>query len=81
MFIVHLFYLKNVQGMNEITEMYSAIAAEVPVAADPQTFENIPFINQLKTEAKVSKLLSVISMRPLQFHTSTILFNQTICRS
>ena len=37
------------KGMNEITEMYSAIAAEVPDPADPATDTNFNFINDLKT--------------------------------
>eukprot|EP01038_Epipyxis_sp_PR26KG_P012217 gene12217-16367_t len=41
------------KGMNNFTEMYSAIEAEVPYASDPQTFANQTFLNELKTAKKV----------------------------
>jgi nicotinamidase/pyrazinamidase len=41
------------KGMNEITEMYSAIAAEVPDPADAGTKTNFFLINDLKTADKV----------------------------
>lgn len=41
------------KGMNEITEMYSAIAAEVPDPADPKTDTNMAFIDDLKKANKV----------------------------
>ena len=41
------------KGMNCLTEMYSAIAAEVPLASDPQTNTNLPLLDLLNTADKL----------------------------
>lgn len=41
------------QGMNNYTEMYSAIEAEVPVPSDPQTHTNRDIVAALKKAPKV----------------------------
>ena len=41
------------QGQNDMTEMYSAIEAEVPIPADPRTQTNLDFIGDLKRAPKV----------------------------
>jgi len=41
------------KGQNNMTEMYSAIEAEVPVASDPLTQTNFGFIGELKNASKV----------------------------
>lgn len=41
------------KGMNNMTEMYSAIAAEVPVPDDPLTSTNYKFLEQLKKSKKL----------------------------
>ena len=41
------------QGQNDITEMYSAIEAEVPVATDPRTQTNFEFIADLKRSTRL----------------------------
>jgi len=41
------------QGENDITEMYSAIEAEVPVASDPRTQTNTQFVNDLKRSTRL----------------------------
>ncbi len=49
--------LKTVHYVNKgsccDTEMYSAIAADVPVPWDPSTSTNVSFLNELKTADKV----------------------------
>lgn len=37
------------KGMNCLTEMYSAIAAEVPILSDPETQYNTEFLKELQT--------------------------------
>lgn len=44
--------------MNDTTEMYSAIEAEVPVPTDPLTQTNFEFLSDLKNCKKV-KWLSI----------------------
>ncbi len=44
------------QGMNNLTEMYSAIKAEVPLPEDPATDTNMHFIHELKKANKVSAM-------------------------
>lgn len=39
--------LSYTQGMNCLTEMYSAIEAEVPIPSDPTTTENTELLNAL----------------------------------
>lgn len=41
------------KGMNNLTEMYSAIEAEVPIPADPLTQTNFGFLADLKNAPKV----------------------------
>jgi hypothetical protein len=42
------------QGQNDLTEMYSAIEAEVPIESDPLTQPNFEFVEDLKRADKVS---------------------------
>jgi len=42
------------KGMNNLTEMYSAVKAEVPLSADLSTDTNVPFVQEL---AKATKLV------------------------
>lgn len=50
-------YTKTVKyihkGMNCLTEMYSAIEAEVPIPTDPTTTTNYELLNQLKTAKRL----------------------------
>ena len=41
------------KGMNNFTEMYSAVEAEVPIPTDPRTCTNTEFVAQHKTATKV----------------------------
>ena len=41
------------KGMNNLTEMYSAVRAEVPLAADPATDTNVPFVQELAKSTKL----------------------------
>lgn len=41
------------KGMNNLTEMYSAVEAEVPLPEDPRTYTNVPLIQHLKRAKKV----------------------------
>ena len=41
------------KGMNNLTEMYSAVEAEVPLPEDPRTYTNISLIEHLKRAKKV----------------------------
>eukprot|EP01038_Epipyxis_sp_PR26KG_P015394 gene15394-20761_t len=41
------------KGMNNLTEMYSAIEAEVPLPFDVQTFKNAPLVEKLKHARKL----------------------------
>ena len=41
------------KGMNNLTEMYSAIAAEVPIPSDPSTMTHHHVIDHLKIFEKV----------------------------
>eukprot|EP00286_Rhodomonas_abbreviata_P001200 CAMPEP_0181288032 /NCGR_PEP_ID=MMETSP1101-20121128/111_1 /TAXON_ID=46948 /ORGANISM="Rhodomonas abbreviata, Strain Caron Lab Isolate" /LENGTH=272 /DNA_ID=CAMNT_0023392117 /DNA_START=150 /DNA_END=968 /DNA_ORIENTATION=+ len=41
------------KGKNNMTEMYSAIEAEVPHPSDPTTFKNVPFVDALTKASKV----------------------------
>lgn len=50
----HIHYIQK--GMNRFTEMYSAIAAEVPVALDPATLINYNFLDQLNSCEKVMSI-------------------------
>ena len=50
------------KGENCFTEMYSAISADVPMANDPTTSENIPLLEEL-TATNVDKVsLCIISL-------------------
>lgn len=44
-------YVKK--GENNLTEMYSAIEAEVPISTDPRTEQNVPLVQHLKLAKKV----------------------------
>lgn len=41
------------KGMNNLTEMYSAVRAEVPLAVDPSTDTNVPFVQELAKSTKL----------------------------
>eukprot|EP01034_Spumella_vulgaris_P034252 gene34252-42237_t len=41
------------KGENNLTEMYSAIEAEVPIPSDPRTEQNVPLMHRLKRAKKV----------------------------
>jgi hypothetical protein len=45
--------MNGTQGQNDMTEMYSAIEAEVPIPADPHTQTNFEFVGDLKRAEKV----------------------------
>lgn len=52
------------KGMNNLTEMYSAVEAEVPLNSDPQTSTNTQLIAHLKKARKVfQNLLKYIHIR------------------
>ena len=42
------------KGMCDLTEMYSALCAEVPLPADPRTGLNLRLLRHLKRASKVS---------------------------
>jgi nicotinamidase/pyrazinamidase len=64
------------KGMNNLTEMYSAIEAEVPLPEDPRTYTNQQLIAHLKRAKKVVVCGQVLS-HCVNYTTRDVLKNWT----